>query len=109
MQRTSALDAVAQEWANKLAAEHNANGQFGIGHRTNADQQDRVLGACSKCNGWAENVAYATTVDGLWDAWLGSATHLANIRDGHAGEFGIGVAASNDGYLFAVQNFGRYP
>jgi hypothetical protein len=108
MQRTGALDSVAQEWANKLAADHNADpSQFNLPHRP--DQQARILAACSKCNGWAENVAYATTVDGLWDAWLGSATHLANLRDGHAGEFGMGVATTSDGYLFAVQNFGRYP
>lgn len=108
MQRTAGLDAVAQEWANRLAADHNANpSEFNLPHRP--DQQSRILAACSSCTGWAENAAYATSVDGIWSAWLGSSTHLANIRNARAGEFGIGVATSNDGYLFAVQNFGRYP
>lgn len=109
MQRTSGMDAIAQEWADKLAADHNAHGQFALPHRTNDDLRGRVLATCSGCNGWAENLAYATDVDGIWNAWLNSSTHLANIRNGKAGVFGIGVAKSTDGYLFAVQNFGRYP
>jgi uncharacterized protein YkwD len=103
MRRTAALDAVAQGWAQHLAAEH------ALSHRSNADLRDRTLAACSRCSGWAENVAFNTTAGALWSAWLGSPTHQQNIDDPHAGEFGIGAVVGDDGYLYAVQNFGRYP
>jgi uncharacterized protein YkwD len=109
MQRTSALDAMAQEWANRLADNYNTSHQAVLDHRSAADLRARVQAACSKCNGWAENLAWAPNVNGLWQSWLDSSTHRANIENGHAGEFGFGVAQSNDGYLWAVQNFGRYP
>jgi uncharacterized protein YkwD len=103
MRRTAALDAVAQEWAQKLAADH------ALSHRSSADLKARVLAACSGCTGWAENVAFSSSPGALWAAWLGSDTHRQNIDDPHAGEFGIGTAVGDDGYLYAVQNFGRYP
>ena len=63
---------------------------------------------CRRCTGWAENVAYNTTAADAWSEWLKSSGHLANISDGHAGEYGIGVA-SGGGFLWFVQDFGRYP
>jgi uncharacterized protein YkwD len=103
VRRTGALDAVAQEWAEKLARDH------ALSHRTSADMKARVLAACTSCTGWAENVAYDQNVTKLWNAWLASTTHRNNIDDPHAGEFGMGAAMGDDGYLYAVQNFGRYP
>lgn len=105
MVRTSALNQMAQEWATKLANDH------ALSHRASADMRARTLAACTACNGWAENVAFIQPVDpdGLWQNWLNSPTHLANIRDGHAGEYGMAIAKLPDGSLWAVQNFGRYP
>lgn len=107
MHRTASMDAVAQEWANKLAADHDAQlSQFTLLHRGN--MQAKVLGACSTCTGWAENIGYAMAADGLWIGWLNSPPHRENIENGRAGEFGFGAAQSSDGYWWGVENFGRY-
>jgi uncharacterized protein YkwD len=102
MVRTGALDAVAQEWAQKLANDH------ALSHRSPSDLKSRVQGACSRCNGWAENVAFASTVDDIWTNWLGSQVHRDNIDAPYPGEFGFGAVRGDDGYLYAVQNFGQY-
>jgi uncharacterized protein YkwD len=103
MVRTAALDAVAQEWAQKLADDR------ALSHRSAADLKSRVLAACQgPCNGWAENVAYGSDVNTIWNGWLDSQVHRDNIRAPYPGEFGFGAAVGTDGYIYAVQNFGQY-
>ena len=100
MVRNGQLDAMAQEWAAKMAADG------ALSHRPNAEARQMVAARCD-CPGWAENVAYDSTVQKAWDEWLKSAPHRANIEDGRDGEYGIGVA-SGGGYLWFVQVFGWY-
>jgi uncharacterized protein YkwD len=103
MVRTAALDAMAQQWAEKLAADQK------LSHRSADDLRSRVLGACEgPCNGWAENVAFGGDVSTIWSQWLNSQVHRDNIDAPYPGEYGFGVAVADDGSLYAVQNFGQY-
>jgi uncharacterized protein YkwD len=105
MVRNSALDAMAQEWAQKLAdaADH------GLPHRSPDDMKSRTKAACTgTCTGWAENVAYGSNADTIWTGWLNSPPHRGNIDAPYPGEYGFGAAVGSDGYIYAVQNFGQY-
>jgi uncharacterized protein YkwD len=113
MTRNGSLDQLAQQWAEKMASDADAAVAAGrnpieaLNH--NPDYQSGVLAGCSRCNGWAENVAYNTTADLAWSGWLESTTgHRENIENPHAGEYGVG-AASGGGYIWFTQDFGRYP
>jgi uncharacterized protein YkwD len=99
--RNAALDAMAQEWAQKMANDGE------LSHRPNAEARQMVADRCD-CPGWAENVAYDETVQEAWQAWLAStAGHRGHIEDPRDGEYGIGVASAG-GYLWFVQVFGYY-
>ena len=101
MSRNSALDAMAQEWAQKMANDG------ALSHRPNAQARQMVAERCD-CPGWAENVAYDSTVDEAWTGWLNSTSgHRGHIEDPRDGEFGIGVVSAG-GYLWFVQVFGYY-
>ncbi|HJR26094.1 MAG TPA: CAP domain-containing protein [Acidimicrobiales bacterium] len=101
MRRNGALDAMAQEWAQKMANDG------ALSHRPSAQARQMVADRCD-CPGWAENVAYDTTVDGAWTGWLNSSSgHRGHIEDPRDGEFGIG-AVSAGGYLWFVQVFGYH-
>ncbi len=104
VRRTSALDRVAQGWADQLAQMHDTSLPHNPNYRTQA------LAACSSCTGWAENVGYweGDDPDAVWSLWLNSPPHRANIDNASSGEFGIGVAYSDDGWLWIVHDFGRY-
>jgi uncharacterized protein YkwD len=123
MSRNGALDGVAQRWAAKMAADadaavaagqdpsvalaHNLAGTPGSTYP--GGYSAAVKADCSGCTGWAENVAYDTSAAAAWNGWLGSSSHLADIRGGpHGGEFGVG-AAQGGGYWWYVQDFGFYP
>jgi uncharacterized protein YkwD len=110
MTRNSSLNQLAQQWAEKMAADADAAKAAGqplpaLVH--NPDYRDRVLAGCGGCNGWSENIAYNSSADGAWRGWLDSRPHLAAIQYGSAGEYGVGVAAGG-GYLWFVQDFGYY-
>ena len=101
MSRNGALDAMAQEWAQKMANDG------ALSHRPNTQARQMVAARCD-CPAWAENVAFDTTVDGAWTGWLNSSSgHRGHIEDPRDGEFGMG-AVSAGGYLWFVQVFGYY-
>jgi uncharacterized protein YkwD len=101
MSRNSALDAMAQEWAAKMAAEGT------LSHRPNSEARTMVAARCD-CPGWAENVAFDDSAQEAFSAWLASSSgHREHIEDPRDGEHGIGVA-SGGGYLWFVQVFGYY-
>ena len=87
MSRNGSLDAMAQEWAQKMAND----GQ--LSHRPNAQASAMVAARCA-CPGWAENVAFDETVGETWDGWLASSSHRTNIENPHDGEYGLGVVSA---------------
>lgn len=119
MSRNSALDGVAQKWAQKLAddAGSGRDPNSVLAHDLASNPEATYPGGypaavkadCSHCTGWAENVAYDTSANGAWQAWLGDAGHRDNIQRGaDGGEFGVG-AAFDGTYWWYVQDFGFYP
>jgi uncharacterized protein YkwD len=107
MTRNSSIDASAGAWAQQLASSNDKTSPL----RHNSNLQHNVQVACSTCTSWAENVAYdeGASPESIWMGWLGSPTHLSNIRSADPGEYGVGVALASDGTLWAVQEFGHYP
>ena len=100
--RIAELDAVAQDWSEQMAARKSME------HRPNfADHYPQ---------GWrgaSENIAMRG--DGgdigaqLFDQWLNSPPHYANMTDPNADSLGIGIAyESGSGSWYATQNFGSY-
>ena len=100
--RIAELDAVAQDWSEQMAARKSME------HRPNfADHYPQ---------GWrgaSENIAMRG--DGgdigaqLFDQWLNSPPHYANMTDPNADSLGIGIAyESGSGFWYATQNFGSY-
>ncbi len=102
MVRTGQLDAMAQEWAAKMANE------TALSHRDDSEAFAMVLDRCDHCTGWGENVAFSSSVQGSWDDWIASAQHRNNIQDPRDGEYGMGAALGSDGYLYFVHVFGYY-
>ena len=104
MSRNSALDAMAQEWAPKMAEDKQLTDP--PDHRPDEQARAMVAARCD-CPGWAEIIAYNSTTQGAWNGWLGSPPHRGHIEDRRDGEFGIGVASAH-GYLWFVMVFGYY-
>ena len=100
--RIAELDAVAQDWSEQMAARKTME------HRPNF--------ANHYPKGWrgaSENIAMRS--DGgdigaqLFDQWLNSPPHYANMTDPNADSLGIGIAyESGSGNWYATQNFGSY-
>ena len=100
--RIAELDAVAQDWSEQMAARKTME------HRPNF--------ANHYPQGWrgaSENIAMRS--DGgdigaqLFDQWLNSPPHYANMTDPNADSLGIGIAyESGSGSWYATQNFGGY-
>ena len=100
--RIAELDAVAQDWSEQMAARKMME------HRPNF--------ANHYPKGWrgaSENIAMRS--DGgdigaqLFDQWLNSPPHYANMTDPNADSLGIGIAyESGSGNWYATQNFGSY-
>lgn len=100
--RIAELDAVAQDWSEQMAARKTME------HRPNF--------ANHYPQGWrgaSENIAMRS--DGgdigaqLFDQWLNSPPHYANMTDPNADSLGIGIAyESGSGNWYATQNFGSY-
>ena len=100
--RIAELDAVAQDWSEQMAARKTME------HRPNF--------ANHYPKGWrgaSENIAMRS--DGgdigaqLFDQWLNSPPHYANMTDPNADSLGIGIAyESGSGSWYATQNFGSY-
>jgi uncharacterized protein YkwD len=98
MRRSGGLDQVAVSWARHLAETRTLSHQSG----------DNIIAACpAPCTGWAENVGYAQSADGVWAGWRGSSVHWTNINDPHAGFFGVGAFRTPDGNVWVAHVFGR--
>ena len=70
---------------------------------------DRVKAAGYKYANTGENVAFGkgTTVDEIFEGWMNSPGHRANILKAEFTEIGIGAAKSDTGKWYYTQNFGR--
>lgn len=86
------LSTKAQAWADEMAREGR------VSHSTLTDGTP----SCRRALG--ENVAAASSVDGLHRAWMASAGHRANILDPRWDHIGVGVTRSGDRY-YGVQVF----
>lgn len=100
--RIAELDAVAQDWSEQMASRNSMD------HRPNfTDHYPQ---------GWkgaSENVAWRSDGDDvgalLFEQWLGSPPHYANMTDPNVDSLGIGVAYSpGSGNWYATQNFAGY-
>ena len=93
LQRVAELDGVALAHAQAMAD------RGGLFHNPSLGQQ---------VTGWralAENVGMGVDVESIHQAFLDSPSHRANLLDGRYSEIGIGVAASADGRVWAVEVF----
>ena len=86
------LQAKAQAWAERLAAEG------GLRHSLLSD------GVSAPWRALGENVGVGATVDSVHQAFLGSPRHRANIVDRRYNNVGTGVAIAN-GRVYVVQVF----
>jgi hypothetical protein len=97
LKRNVAMDAVAQAWAQKMAAAGT------MSHNPRYSVQIP--------SGWtraSENVAYGYKSDAVVTGWLNSAGHRANIM-GDVTDIGIGYFVDSKGVAWSVQNFAKYP
>jgi hypothetical protein len=100
LQESSQLDAVAQGWANKLAASQN------LAHNPNIQTQ---------ITNWStigENVGMGATIPTLQTAFMNSPLHKANILSKAFTQAGVGTASSMDAQcnceiLWVVVDFKR--
>lgn len=103
LRRTACLDAMAQGWADRMAAGELS----GASHNPNLDAQARACGL----RGWGENVGrtWGSSPDPvrMMQTWLASPGHRANIERSTFTQLGIGIAQSKSGYWYYVLNFGR--
>ncbi|MBA2460485.1 MAG: CAP domain-containing protein [Actinobacteria bacterium] len=64
---------------------------------------------CGYSASWGENIAYGyPTAQSVFDGWLASPGHRANIENPNWAAIGSG-AASGSGYIFWAQAFGSVP
>ena len=70
---------------------------------------DRVKAAGYRYRSTGENVAYGkgVNVDGIFEGWMKSPGHRANILKPEFTEIGIGAAPSATGKVYYTQDFGR--
>lgn len=91
----SELQAVAQRWAEHMAADgfitHNSNLGNELGWTWSA---------------WAENVGYGPSVGWIHGAFLNSPHHAQNMLEPAYGYIGVGVAYGGDGRVYVTQLFG---
>jgi hypothetical protein len=96
LKRNVAMDAVAQAWAQKMAAAGT------MSHNPSYSVQIP--------SGWtraSENVAYGYKSNAVVTGWLNSAGHRANIM-GDVTDIGIGYFVDSKGVAWSVQNFAKY-
>lgn len=102
LQRQACLDAMAQAWANEMAAR-----QLVLAHNPDLQAESRTCGMRS----WSENVGRtwgqdAPSADRIMQAWLDSPGHRANIERVSSEHVGIGIAHAAKGDWYYVVNFG---
>ncbi len=88
------LNAVAQQWAEHMAAEGGISHNASLPNEVSAPWQ--TLG---------ENVGAGTDVDGLMEAFINSPAHYRNLVDADYGYVGVGVVWGADGRLYTCHVF----
>lgn len=104
VQEARGLDGMAGWWSDQLAA-----GSGTLAHNTTGLAMVTGYGA-SKRTLWAENVAKlspasAVTAQSLFDTYLASASHRANILNPAFGYIGVGSVSTAAGISFNTVNF----
>lgn len=90
---SSDLSRLAQEHANWMAAHQS------LQHTSNLSSKV----CCWRSVG--ENVGYGSTAREVFNAFMGSSSHRANILSSRFTQIGVGVARSSNGYLYVDQIF----
>ena len=88
------LTDIARRWSIGMAQQH------AIFHNTQLDRQVRA--------NWkklGENVGTGPTVDDIFNAFLASPTHRANVVDPRFTKVGVGVVADASGQLYTAHEF----
>jgi putative cell wall-binding protein len=97
--RESKLDAMAQEWANRMSSIKKME------HSTNEWRTSRATAGWTLCCG--ENIAYGyTSASAVVSGWINSPGHRANILDSRYTHIGVGHATDGN---YWVQVFATYP
>ena len=99
--RSAALDAMAQAWSVKMAAEDR------MYHNPEVRSQVVSLFGTTWRN-YGENVLQnwrGATGAQLTEQWMDSFTHRVNLLDSRHTHLGVGVAVAPSGKLYATQNF----
>lgn len=95
LQEDGKLNAVAQDWANQMAA------RGAISHRSSLSS---AIGG-----GWAklgENVGTGGSAGAIFSALVNSPGHYRNMVDSSFTHVGTGVARGADGRIYTAHNFG---
>lgn len=102
LERLDCLDQVARDWTARMAAddwfEHNP------------ELVDEVSRACSP-RVWrrvGENIAVGPDADRMFDGWLDSPGHRANIENEAFRHVGIAAVRAGDGRLWSTHVFARF-
>ena len=103
------LSAVAQAWAEQMAADYASTHNLATSFRHNPNMSKQVP------SGWdavGENIAmnggYSQPYDELLVEWKNSAPHNANMLDARWTQIGIGTYQDAQGLTWGVQIFGDY-
>jgi hypothetical protein len=96
LKKNSALDNVAQAWADKIGKEDR------LYHNPNVGAQ-----IPAGWNSWGENVAQGYSSADVVNAWLASPGHKANIMNNGFTDIGVGYTYA-DGRMYSVQVFATY-
>ncbi|MEH3077726.1 MAG: cell wall-binding repeat-containing protein [Quadrisphaera sp.] len=104
LHRDSRMDAVAQAWADRLAADNGS-----LRHSDADPAYDYRTHIPGGWRGAAENAAqhWAGAGDLMW-MWMGSSGHRDNILNPSFDAAGYGAARSADGRLWAITVFADY-
>jgi uncharacterized protein YkwD len=89
---SACLDAVAQAWAEHMAATGR------LAHNPGLASQ---AGSCWPWGAVGENVGYDWSVDGLCGAWMASSAHRSNILSANYSQAGVGMAVDAAGTVWA--------
>jgi uncharacterized protein YkwD len=104
LNRRACLNSIARTWSNHLAS------QGSLSHNPNlAAQVNTKCGAVGlHWKGLGENVGLGSTELSVWNAFMASAPHKANIQGSSWDSVGIGVYKRADGTLFITQIFADF-
>jgi hypothetical protein len=100
LQHIECLNAIAEIWTEKMAR------AGGISHNPRLGPE--VSYACG--TSWSvlgENVGVGYSSDSIFNAFMNSPGHRANILDGRFTKTGVGAYWSNDGRLYVTQIFAK--